>query len=68
MTKLKVSHLKDLARLRASKEVKLVPALLVEALVPLARGEVVDLLEVVGDDNKLKDVLTTSHCRMLRAI
>ena len=68
MTKVKVSHLKDLTILRASKEAKLVLVLLVEALVPLARGEVVDLLKVVGDDNKLKDISAISHYRMLRTI
>ena len=32
------------------------------------RSEVTKLMEVVGDDNKPNDVLTTSHCRMLREI
>ncbi|KAM1413308.1 hypothetical protein ACFXTO_025924 [Malus domestica] len=32
------------------------------------RGEVIKLIEVVGDDNKPKDVLTISLCRMLRII
>ena len=34
----------------------------------VCRGEVIKLMEVVGDDNKPKDVLIISHCRMLRAI
>ena len=36
--------------------------------VVVCRGEVIKLMEVVGDDNKPNDLLTTSHCRMLRAI
>ena len=67
MTKVKVSHLKDLARLRASKEAKLVPVLLVEALVPLARGEVVDLL-VVPDSRGMEMLVEEMYLCAIGAI
>ncbi|KAM1141115.1 hypothetical protein ACFX19_041824 [Malus domestica] len=47
MTKVKVMCLKNLARLRASKEVELILVLPVEVLVPLVRCEVEDLLEIL---------------------
>ena len=34
----------------------------------LLRGEVTKVTEVVVDDSKLRDVLITSHCKMLRII
>ena len=43
MTKVNVSNFKDLERLRASKEVKLILVLPAENLVPLGKGKVVDL-------------------------
>ncbi|KAM2005480.1 hypothetical protein ACFX15_000657 [Malus domestica] len=42
--KLKIRHIKDLERLRASKEVKLELILPAEVSVPLVKGEVIDLL------------------------
>ncbi|KAM1056883.1 hypothetical protein EV1_029970 [Malus domestica] len=55
MIKVKVSHLNDLARLRALKEVELVPVLLTEVLVLLVRGEVVDFQRVI--DFKGREIL-----------
>ena len=47
MTKVKVICLKNLARLRTSKEVELILVLSAEIFVPLVRCEVVDLLEIL---------------------
>ncbi|KAM1318631.1 hypothetical protein ACFX2H_003743 [Malus domestica] len=55
MIKVKVSLLNDLARLRALREVELVPVLLAEVLVPLVRGEVVDFQEVL--DSRGREML-----------
>ncbi|KAM1139678.1 hypothetical protein ACFX19_040543 [Malus domestica] len=55
MTKVKVSFLKDLVKLRASREIELVLVLPAEVIVPLVRGKVVDLLEVL--DSKGMEIL-----------
>ncbi|KAM2105135.1 hypothetical protein ACFX1R_015671 [Malus domestica] len=62
--KLKIRHIKDVERLRASKEVKLELILPAEVLVPLVRGEVIDL-RVIPD---LKDKVTRVREMYLCAI
>ena len=51
--KLNIRHIKDLGRLRASKEVKLELIFPAEVLVPLVRGEVIDLLVIPDLRNKV---------------
>ncbi|KAM1231067.1 hypothetical protein ACFX2G_042050 [Malus domestica] len=62
--KLKIRHIKDLDKLRTSKEVKLELILPAEVLVPLVRGEVIDLL--VNPD--LRDKVTRVEEMYLYAV
>ena len=46
MTRIKAGHLENLERFGISKEVKLILVLLAKVLMPLTRGEVIDVLVI----------------------
>ena len=56
MIKLMIRHIKDIERFRASKEVKLELILPAEVLMPLVRGEVMDLLVIPDFGDKVSRV------------
>ena len=56
MIKLMIRHIKDIERFRASKEVKLELILIAEVLMPLVRGEVMDLLVIPDFRDKVSRV------------
>ena len=51
-----IRHIKDIGRFRASKEVKLELILPAEILMPLVRGEVMDLLVIPDFRDKVSRV------------